>query len=661
VKSSPATKRRTRSRDRQASQHPAKGVWLTTWTLWFGLLLVVATVAVYYPVHSHPFANFDDGPYFFANPHVRAGLSWNTVKWAFTSFGAVTPDVPDWHPLAWISHAVDAQIFGFDDPAGPHDVNLLLHVLNVVLLFWVLQRATGAAGRSAMVAGLFALHPINVESVAWIAERKNLLSMMFFLLALAAYGWYARRPRIGPYIVVAALFALGLMAKPQVITLPFVLLLWDYWPLQRMFPAGRRGWLETQPNAEFPERSFSWLITEKLPLLALAAASAVITMKSQLAVGNIDMDKRLSLSIRLGNAIISYVRYLGKAFWPSRLALFYPHPGASLEAWRVWAALVVLLAISGLAIALSRRRYPLVGWLWFLGTLVPMIGLVQLNRQAMADRYAYIPFIGLFIVVSWGVADLAEQRHLSPVWLGGASMAVLLVLAAVTYRQIGFWGDNLSLWSHALEVTRGNYLAENIVGSTLLDQGHSEEALPHLQAATEMNPADPSAYMYMGAYDQQHGQLRQAIAQYQQAITLSDGAGQRNLWLRSSTFARMGSAYRQLGDLEPAGQSFRKALAINPNDSQVWLALGIVTQLSGNPTSAIQAYSQALKIQPSDVGYLLLARALQQTGHDNEAQAAISEARRRSRDFPTAQRSVDAVFAQHTVASNPNHSPDGTR
>jgi tetratricopeptide (TPR) repeat protein len=451
------------------------------------------------------------------------------------------------------------------------------------------------------------------------------------------------------------------MAKPQVITLPFVLLLWDYWPLQRMFPAGRRGWLETQPNAEFPERSFSWLITEKLPLLALAAASAVITMKSQLAVGNIDMDKRLSLSIRLGNAIISYVRYLGKAFWPSRLALFYPHPGASLEAWQVWAALVVLLAISGLAIALSRRRYPLVGWLWFLGTLVPMIGLVQLNRQAMADRYAYIPFIGLFIVVSWGVADLAEQRHLSPVWLGGASMAVLLVLAAVTYRQIGFWGDNLSLWSHALEVTRGNYLAENIVGSTLLDQGHSEEALPHLQAATEMNPADPSAYMYMGAYDQQHGQLRQAIAQYQQAITLSDGAGQRNLWLRSSTFARMGSAYRQLGDLEPAGQSFRKALAINPNDSQVWLALGIVTQLSGNPTSAIQAYSQALKIQPSDVGYLLLARALQQTGHDNEAQAAISEARRRSRDFPTAQRSVDAVFAQHTVASNPNHSPDGTR
>ncbi len=620
---------------------------------------MVATVAVYYPVHTHPFANFDDGPYVFSNPHVHAGLSWETVKWAFTSFGSVTPDVPDWHPLAWLSHAFDTTVFGFD-PAGPHDENLLLHIVNVVLLFWLLQRATGLTERSAMVAALFALHPINVESVAWISERKNLLSMLFFLLALASYRWYAGRPRVGRYIVVAVLFALGLMAKPQVITLPFVLLLWDYWPLRRLafrhsLFASRKntsgeisGEKRTANGDERPsgEEPFLWLVLEKVPLFAIAAASAVITVKSQLAIGGIDVDKSMSFSIRLGNAIVAYVRYLGKAVWPADLALFYPHPGTSLQGWQVLAALAVLLAISGLVIVLRRLRYPLVGWLWFLGTLVPMIGLVQVNRQAMADRYAYISFIGLFILVCWGAADLAEQRHLSPVWLRSGSVAVLLLLGALTYRQVGFWSDNLTLWSHALEVTHGNYFAENIVGSMLMDRGQADAALPHLEAATEMNPSDPSAYMSIGAYDQQHGKPQQAIEQYQKTIALTDGAVQRNLWLRSTTFARMGSAYRQLGDFAQARQSFREALEINPGDGQLWLALGIVTQLSGDPSGAIPAYSQGVKLQPSDVGYLLLARALQQTGQKSQAQSAEAEAQRLSRDLAAAQRSVDGIFAQ---------------
>ena len=656
VKSSSATKPRSRSAARPARKPAVKQLSTTRWALLLGLFLVIATVAVYYPVHAHPFANFDDGPYYYANQHVLAGLSWDTVKWAFTSFGAVTPDVPDWHPLAWISHAADAQMFGPDDPAGPHEINLLLHVLNVVLLFWLLQRATGLVGRSAMVAGLFALHPINVESVAWISERKNLLSMVFFLLALAAYGWYARKPRVGPYLVVAAFFALGLMAKPQVITFPFVLLLWDYWPLRRMYAAS-----EPQSNAIFPARSLTSLIVEKLPLFAMAAASAVITMKSQLAVGNIDLDKRLSFAIRLGNAIVAYVRYLGKAFWPANLALFYPHPGNSLPAWQIMGALLLLLAISGLVIALRGRRYLLVGWFWFLGTLVPMIGLVQLNRQAMADRYAYLSFVGLFLLVSWAVADFAEQRHLSPVWLRAGSVAVLLVLAGITYRQIGFWADNLTLWSHTLEVTRGNFLAENIVGSTLMDQGQAELALPHFQAARAMNPSDPSPYMYIGAYDQKNGKLQDAIAQYQQTIALTNDAVQRNLWLRSTTFARLGSVYRQLGEFGQARQSFQQALEINPNDGQVWLALGIVTQLSGDPSGAVQAYSRAVKIQPSDVGYLFLARALQQTGDPDAAQAAISQAQSHSHDFARAQSSVDAVLAQPAGVVNSNHSPSEVR
>jgi tetratricopeptide (TPR) repeat protein len=652
VKSSSTTKPRSRTQSRAIRKEPAKSSARSRWPLLLGLLLVVATVAVYYPVHTHPFANFDDGPYYYANPHVLAGLTWDTVKWAFTSIGSVTPDVPDWHPLAWVSHAIDAQMFGSSDTAGPHDMNLLLHVLNVLLLFWVLQRATRLAGRSAMVAALFALHPINVESVAWIAERKNLLSMVFFLLALAAYGWYARKPRVGRYLAVAVFFALGLMAKPQVITFPFVLLLWDYWPLRRMFPSSHDtlGGGEKMP----PGKSLSGLIVEKSPLFALAVVSAIVTMKSQLVAGTVDADKRISLSIRLGNAIVSYVRYLGKAFWPSNLALFYPHPGTSLQAGQVLAALLVLLAVSGLVIALRRRRYPVVGWLWFLGTLVPMIGLVQLNHQAMADRYAYLSFVGLFIFVCWAVADFAEERQLSPVWLRAVSVAGLLLLSVLTYRQIGFWADNLTLWSHTLEVTEGNYLAENIVGSTLMDQGQPEQALPHFQAALAINPADPSTYMYLGAYEQGHGNLQQAIEEYRQTIALTDNAVQRNLWLRSTVFDRMGLAYRQLGDFEQARQSFQKALQINPNDSQGWLALGIVTQLSGNAAGAVEAYSRAVKIQPSDIGYLLLSRALQQIGNSQEAQVALSEARRRSTDFSRAERNVDAVLAPQGKANRPD-------
>ena len=659
MKSSPATKSRSRSTRQSVRNAPARIARRTKWTLGLACLLAAAAVAVYSPLHTHPFAELDDGPYVYANPHVRAGLSLETVKWAFTSLGSVTPDVPDWHPLAWLSHALDSEIFA-PGPAGPHDVNLLLHALNAVLLFWMLQRATGCVGRSAMVAALFALHPINVESVAWISERKNLLSMTFFLLALLAYGWYTRRPRAGRYLAVATMFALALMAKPQVVTFPFVLLLWDYWPLERVAFRASRFALRHNGAAdksgvtrttESEPRPFRWLLLEKLPLFALAAASCVITVNSQLAVGGIN--EQFTLSARLENAIVSYARYLGKAFWPSNLSPFYPHPAGSLPAWQVGAALFVLIAISALAIAFRQRRYFFVGWFWFLGTLVPMIGLLQVSRQAMADRYAYIPFIGLFLAVCWGASDLAEQWHLRPAFPRTAAIVVLVVLTEFTWRQIGYWGDNLALWEHALEVTQGNYLAENIVGSTLMDQGHADEALPHLVAATQMNPPDPSAYMAIGTYDQQHGDTRSAIDQYQRTITLTDHAVQKNLWLRSTAFARMGSAYRQLQEFQQARASFQKALEMNPQDGQVWLALGIVTAQAGDPRAATEAYSQALKIQPSDIGYLLLAQAFSEAGQSDRAEAARAEAQRHSRDFATAQRKVDAIFATPDKAAVP--------
>ena len=405
------------SPSQQAQSRPGSR-WFTQ-PLFLGLLLAVATLAFYYPVHGHPFVNYDDSLYVTDNLQVQSGISWDTVTWAFTTF-----DVGTWHPLTWLSHALDCQLFQLN-PAGHHDVNLLLHVMNAVLLFWVLLRATGYAGRSFMVAALFALHPINVESVAWIAERKNPLSLLFFLLALGAYRWYAREPRVGRYVAVALLYALGLLAKPQVITFPFVLLLWDYWPLRRMFASSPELNSGTATHAVIPPRNLSWLVLEKLPLFALSAASAFMTMKAQRA----GADKVwYPLSIRLGNAIVSYAKYLRDAVWPSRLAVFYPHPGNSLRGWQVGAALLLLLVITALVIELG-HRYLTVGWLWFLGTMVPMIGLEGVGyqgMQGMADRYAYLPFIGLFIMICWGVSEWAEQRHISTAWLAGLSFAVLL-------------------------------------------------------------------------------------------------------------------------------------------------------------------------------------------------------------------------------------------
>lgn len=507
--------------------------WIETRAWVLSLVLVIATLALYYPVNRHPFVNYDDTVYVTDNLHVQGGLDWETVKWAFTTY-----EQANWHPLTWLSHALDCQLFGLN-PAGHHEVNLLLHVLNVLLLFWVLYRATGFAGRSFMVAALFALHPINVQTVAWIAERKNLLSMLFFLLALSAYRWYAREPRVGRYAVVALLFALGLMAKPQVITLPCVLLLWDYWPLQRMFAPGAEP-SSRAAGATIPPKSFLWLLVEKLPLFALAAASAVITMYAQRAGGARNWYPR---SIRLGNAIVCYARYVGKALWPSKLALFYPHPGSSLKTWHVLAALAFLLAITDLIINRSRRRYLSVGWFWFLGTLVPMIGLIQVGVQAMADRYAYLPFIGLFIMICWGVADWSEQRHISAAWLASVSLAALLALTVVARIQLDHWSDNVALWTHTLQVTGPNFIAENSLGIALEHEGKEEEAIKHFQAALAINPNDAASNLNVAEYDRRQGRLLACIERCKRVPAMTQLAGQK-----AQAYAKMALAYRALGD-----------------------------------------------------------------------------------------------------------------
>jgi protein O-mannosyl-transferase len=492
------------------------------WGFALALLLIVVTVALYRPVKSYPFITYDDPEYVIRNYQIQSGLDWDMMQWAFTTFYA-----SNWHPLTWMSHAIDFRLFRLN-PSGHHDTNVLFHALNAALLFWVLWRATGYAGRSFMVAALFALHPVNVESVAWISERKNVLSMLFFLLALGAYRWYALKPRADRYLTLAALYAMGLMAKPQVITLPFVLLLWDYWPLRRMFaPADPRD--RTGADAVVPAKSFLWLWVEKLPLFALAAADAVLTMKAQGSTGALNgVFTSFPFPIRLENAVVSYVKYMGKAVWPSNLAIHYPHPESWLSPWQVAGATALLLVITVLVLAGRRWRYFLVGWFWFLGTLVPMIGLVQVGSQGMADRYAYLPFIGLFIMICWGVAGFQptaltdpareEKGQSSGIWLAVASFAMLLALTAVAHRQLWYWRDSEALWTHAVEVTHGNWMAEDFLAGVMMEVGKPDQALAHFYRALAINPNDPVSNTNIGSWNLYVGKPIEAIGYYQKVI-----------------------------------------------------------------------------------------------------------------------------------------------
>jgi protein O-mannosyl-transferase len=511
-----------------------------------GLLLVGVTAGLYVRVHGYGFVNYDDTLYVTQNSHVQDGLTWSTVRWAFTTYSVGT-----WHPITWLSHALDYQFFDVD-AGGPHDINLLLHLLNVFTLFWVLLRATGYMGRSLMAAALFALHPINVESVVWIAERKNCLSLLFFLLALVAYRWYTEKPNAGRYMAVVALFALGLMAKPQVVSFPFVLLLWDYWPLRRI-----SFLLDERLSAS--KSNFRQLVWEKIPLFALAGVSAAITMAAQRADGN---KTWYPFSLRLGYAVVSYVQYIGKALWPVRLSPFYPHPD-SVSLAHVAEAALVLGVVTLFVIALRRSRpYLLVGWFWFLGTLVPMLGLAGVGyqgKQGIADRYAYLPFIGLFIMVCWGATELAEQKRISPSILHGVSVIVLLALCIGTYRQLGYWRDNVILWSHAIDVTQGNFLAENNLGKALLDEGRIEEGIAHFYKAAAIYPADPVSNLNIGIYEQKQGNYSAAIERYQKTLGIT-----RDPELRIAALKNMAAAYRRLGDSASAQQSLDAAAKLRP-------------------------------------------------------------------------------------------------
>jgi len=586
------------------------------------LLLVVATLALYNPVNRHPFVNYDDDRYITENLHVHNGLTWRTITWAFTA-----TEQGNWHPLTWLSHALDYQLF-HQNPAGHHLTSLLIHAANAVLLFLFLMYATRRLGPSLFVAALFALHPINVESVAWVAERKNVLCTFFFFATLIAYCWYARQPDWRRYLVFAGLFLLGLMSKPMVITLPFVLLLLDYWPLGRI----RGG------RADATAAPLSKLVVEKLPLIALSAASAVITMQAQRAGGAMRSTAQFSLAVRLENAVMAYAMYLWKMIWPSHLSPIYPHPGDSLAGWQVGTSALVLLAVTAVALKFRARRYLLTGWLWFLGTLVPVIGLVQVGDQAMADRYAYIPLVGIFIMIAWRIADLADSKQIGLVVRVIPAACVLLALSFATNRQLGYWSSNYDLWTHAVAVTGRNFIAQDNLGGALLWLGKTDEAYLHFQAAAEINPLDPMSRSNLGAYLQEHGHMAEAIEKYNRVITLTSDPG-----LLAATYANLGAAYRKLGEDEKARTSYDQALQLNPNQYNAYLGLGELLEKQSRLDDAISNYSKAVELRPTDTGFLLLGRALERTGRRSEALAAYQAALKLSPEMPEAQHAVDAL------------------
>jgi tetratricopeptide (TPR) repeat protein len=531
-----------------AASFPRRSSWQEPVVL--SAVLLALTLALYLRVNGFPFVNYDDTLYVTQNPVVQDGLKWNTVHWAFTTYHVGT-----WHPVTWLSHALDCQLFDLD-PAGPHDVNLLLHGLNAVLLFWVLWRATGFTWRSFMVAALFALHPINVESVVWVAERKNSLSMLFFLLALGAYRWYVADRKVGRYVVVAVLFALGLMAKPQVITFPFVLLLWDYWPLQRI-KCGTASSPSANQRGALQEMTFSQLVLEKLPLFVLAAISGAITMSAQRADGT---KITYPLGLRLEYALVSYAQYIDKALWPVRLAPFYPHP-EYVALWQAALAGLLIALITAGTIALRRRHpYLIVGWLFFLGTLIPMLGFEGVGyqgKQGIADRYAYLPFIGLFIMICWGVAERASQSGIPVMLLRGVGIAALCGIGMVAYRQLGYWRDNVVLWTHTVQVTKGNFLAENNLGKALLSEGRTEEGIAHFFTAVAIYPSDPVSNLNIGVYEQKRGNYPAAIERYRKTINLTPDRE-----LKGAAWTNLAAVYRQLGDIAAAEQSQAEAASL---------------------------------------------------------------------------------------------------
>jgi Flp pilus assembly protein TadD len=571
--------------------------------------LAVMTFAIYAQVIGHQFITLDDDSYIRENPMVNRGVTLAGLAWAFTTFY-----VANWHPLTWIAHMIDSQLFGMN--AGGHLlVNALIHVANTLLVFWFLLRTTHARWASALVAALFALHPLHVESVAWASERKDTLSTFFGLLSLIAYLRYAEERSSSQYAWTSVTLALGLLAKPMLVTWPFVMLLLDYWPLRR-FELTSREEVATK----------LWLLVrEKLPLFALVAASAVITSVAQSRAGAVRTFTDFPIALRLSNALVSYAKYLLLTFWPSDLAVYYPLTPTGIPGWQIIGAAFLLIGITAFCLFQGKiRPYLIVGWLWFLGTLVPVIGLVQVGGQTMADRYFYIPSIGLFIAVVFGLADIAKSWRVAPSLSAGIAGGVLLIVGTLTNAQIHLWSDSFTLFKHALAVAPPSLHIENGLGHAMRRSGRLDEAAVHFEKALQIRPDDYVSLLNMGATRYYQGRLAEAVEYYQSAIRSQPDApkGHNLLGLalakqnrneaaldemrRASELApkdaeirnNLGLALAGLGRIPEAIDQLHEALRLNPNNAEAHANLGLALLESGKPRESIPEFEAALRLKP---------------------------------------------------------------
>jgi protein O-mannosyl-transferase len=598
------------------------------------LALIVVTIAVYWQVGNHEFLLFDDHAYITENPHVAGGLTRSNIIWAFTSVHAA-----NWHPITWLSHMTDVQLYGIN-PRGHHLTNVIIHTISTVFLFLLLSRLTRSIWQSLFVATLFSLHPLHVESVAWVAERKDVLSALFCFITLLMYSVYVNKRKITPYLLAILFYVLGLMSKPMLVTLPLVMLLMDFWPLDRY-----RHEEYGQGFPQFSDRLMA-LIKEKIPFLACSLFSAIITVYAQHRGGAIDSLEVIPLGLRFENAITVYVKYIFKSFWPNNLAFFYPFP-SSIAIWQVICSLLFLLLVSAATIR-AMRQYPylMVGWFWFLVTLLPVIGLIKVGAQSMADRYSYIPMTGLLIMTAWGASDLTKGLRYRKSILSLLSGALIIVSATLTWKQLGYWQNDDSLCRHALKVTTGNYFAHNNLGTVLIkNPGNLDAAINEFQEAVAINPNYTFLRINLARALAQRGDLDAALKECQKALT-------SNLDLYEAHL-EIGNILSEKGDLDTAINEYHKALAINPDSSEAHYNLGIALSQKGDLDATIKEYQEAIRINPIDyMAHINLGITLSNKGNVDAAIQEFKEVLMINPNDAKAQTNLEIALAQKRKQDN---------
>jgi tetratricopeptide (TPR) repeat protein len=593
-------------------------------------LLLALTLLSFSSIAGNKFLLLDDPHYIGGNAHVQA-ITWSNIKWALTNSA-----MAQWHPLTWLLHMVQFHFFGMD-PAGYHLTSLFLHGLNVVILFLLLQKATGGLWQSAFVAALFAVHPLNVEPVAWVAATNGTLSTFFGLLAIAAYGWYASRPDWRRYLAVFGLFALSLMAKAIFIVLPFALLLLDVWPLKRV----QLGAATTSESpSEIPTRSLFQLFAEKIPPLLLALLGSIAAIRAGRQTGAVATLAAEPLQMRVLNALHSYSAYILKMFWPQNLAINYQFP-KHYAWWHITAAVLLLGTVTVfVSLKIKSKPYLAVGWFWYLGTLVPVIGLVQKGTQSIADRYTYIPLVGIFVMFAWGAADWAVRRPLRQRVLGAAAVSVLIVLSVLSRTQVGRWHDTYTLFGYILQHHPDNAMAHQILGFSLADDGWLNEAMVHFQAGAALTPRDAHMHYDVAKTFWLQNEPDKAIPEYELCLRLNPRPA-----LAALVHSELAEIYSKKGQIEEAQQHYRAAINLDPRWTGPYVSLAALLYSQGKPDAALELLASALKNENNGMAYFWIGRILQDQQRLPEALAAYRATLKSMPGYAPAQQNMDAILA----------------